>query len=116
MVEPCSNQPSSSPLLTFDVAGKLRAARASGVEHEIEEMQADARHQNGRDRHQRQRVAGFQPCADHRALVLAEQPLDPLQRDRIDVPGVAMDQRDPLDMRVMRRVEAVIHARRQPQA
>ena len=53
--------------------------------------------------------------SDHRALVLAEQPLDPLQRDRIDVPGVAMDEGHLLDPAVMRRVEAVIHARRQPQ-
>ena len=60
-------------------------------------------------------LAGRQTRADHRALVLAEQPLDPLQRDRIDVPDVAMDQRDALDMRVIRRVEAVIHARGQPQ-
>ena len=33
----------------------------------------------------------------------------------IDVPGVAMDQRHPLDARVVGRVEAVIHARRQPE-
>ena len=52
---------------------------------------------------------------DHRALVLAEQLLDPLQRDRIDVPGIAGDEGDLLDPAVMRRVEAVIHARGQPQ-
>ena len=53
--------------------------------------------------------------ADHRALVLAEQPLDPLERDRIDVPGVAGNVGDLIDAAVVRRVEAVVHARGQPQ-
>ena len=78
-------------------------------------MQADAGDKNGGDRHQRQRLAGRKPRAHHRALVLAEQALDPLQRDRIDVPDIAMDERHPLDRGVIGRVEAVIHARRQPQ-
>ena len=52
---------------------------------------------------------------DHRALVLAEQPLDPFQRDRIDVPGIAADEGDLLDPAVGGRVKAVIHARGQPQ-
>ena len=49
------------------------------------------------------------------ALVLAEQLLDALERDRVDVPGVAGDVGHLLDAAVMRRVEAVIHARGQPQ-
>ena len=50
------------------------------------------------------------PRLKHRPLVLAEQPLDPLQRDRIDVPDIAMDERDPLDPAVVRRMKAMIHA------
>src|SRR5439155_1048644 len=86
-----------------------------GIEDDIEEMQANARNQNRRDRDQRERFPGLQAGPDDRALVLTKQPLDPLQRDRIDIPGVAMDQSYPLDPAIMRRVEAVIHARGQPQ-
>ena len=59
--------------------------------------------------------AGRQARAQHGALVLAEQPLDALERDRVDVPGVAGDVGDLLDAAVVRRVEAVVHAGRQPQ-
>ena len=61
-----------------------------------------------------QRARG-QPAADDRALVLAEQPLDALQRDRIDVPGVARDVVDLLHAAVVGRMEAVVHARGQAQ-
>ena len=50
-----------------------------------------------------------------RAFVLAEQLFDPAQRDRIDVPGVAGNVGHLLDAAIMRRVEAVVHARGQPQ-
>ena len=96
-------------------AGKVHRAPALRVERDIEEMQADAGDKNGGDRHQRQRLAGRKPRAQHRALVLAEQTLHPLQRDRIDVPDIAMDERHPFDRGVIGRVEAMIHARRQPQ-
>ena len=115
MVEPCSNQPSSSPLRTPASQENVHRPPALRVEHDVEEMQADAGDQNRGDRHQRQRLAACRRVSNHRALVLAEQPLDPLQRDRIDVPDVAMDERDLLDPAIIWRVEAVIHARRQPQ-
>ena len=60
-------------------------------------------------------AAGGERRPQYRALVLAEQTLDPLERDRIDVPGVAGDVGDLVDAAIMRRVEAVIHARFQPQ-
>ena len=60
-------------------------------------------------------AGGREPCPQERAFVLAEQLFDPPQRDRIDVPGVAGDVGHLLDAAVMRRVEAVIHARGQPQ-
>ena len=77
-----------------------------------QEVEPDARDQNGGDRHQRDDVAGGEPHAQHRALVLAEQLLDALERDRIHVPGVARNVGHPLDPAVMRGVKAVIHARR----
>src|ERR1700678_1257293 len=55
---------------------------ARGIEHDIEEMQPDAGYQNGGDRHQGQDFARCQASPDDRALVLAEQPLDALERDR----------------------------------
>ncbi len=85
------------------------------VDDQIEKVQADAGHQNGRDRHQGQRIAGGRAQTDDGPLVLAEQPLDALERDRIHVPGVAADRGDLVDPAIGRRVKAVIHARRQPQ-
>ena len=60
-------------------------------------------------------AGGGQLRLQHRALVLAEQLLDALERDRIDVPGIAGDVGHLLDAAVVRRVEAVVHAGRQAQ-
>ena len=60
-------------------------------------------------------AGGREPCPQQRAFVLAEQLFDPAQRDRIDVPGVAGDVGHLIDAAIMRRVEAVVHARGQPQ-
>ena len=53
--------------------------------------------------------------ADRRPLVSAEQPVDATQRRRIDVPDVPRHVIDLLDLAVMRRMEAVIHTRLQPE-
>ena len=58
---------------------------------------------------------GVQPAADDGALVLAKQPLDPLERDGIHVPRVARDVSHPLHAAVVGSVKTVIHARGQPQ-
>ena len=50
-----------------------------------------------------------------RALILAEQFGDAVERDRIDVPCVAGNVNDLVDDAVVWRMEAVIHAGRQPQ-
>ena len=73
-------------------------------------VQPNACDQDRCHRHQGQRFAGCQPRLNHRPFILAEQPLDPLQRDRIDVPYIAMNEGDPLDPAVMRRVKAMVHA------
>ena len=72
------------------------------VERHGETVQPDAGDQDRGDRHQGHAIAVAQPSLDHRALVLAEQPLDPLQRDRIDVPGVPGNVSDPFDAQIMR--------------
>ena len=59
IVEPCSNQPSSSPLLNGRVAGDRRGAAIVHVQHDIEEVQADAGDQDRRHRHQRDEVAAL---------------------------------------------------------
>ncbi len=75
-------------------------------------MQANAGDQDRRHRHQGDEMTGAaQPRADHRAFVLAEQLFYAPERDRIDVPGVARNVGHMLDRAVVRRVEAVIHAR-----
>ena len=71
-------------------AGDDVGAAIAEVQQHVEEMQADAGDQDGGDRHQHDALAaGGQRGFDQRALVLAEQLFDALQRDRIDVPGVA---------------------------
>src|ERR1700674_4123658 len=97
------------------VAGDHIGASLAQVQKYIEESKADAGDQDGRHRHQRQHRAGGDPTADHRTLVLAEQPRDALQRDRIDVPGVAGNVVDLLDPAIGRRMESVVHARGQTQ-
>ncbi len=100
-------------LAEIGVAGDDVGSAVSQVEQHIEEVQPDARDQDRRHRHQREElVRGLEPAADDRALVLAEQILDSLQRNRIHVPRVAGDIGHLLDRAVMRRVEAVVHARR----
>jgi hypothetical protein len=63
----------------------------------------------------RQQLARRQPALDDGALVLAEQVFHALQRDGIDVPGIAGDVVHLLDPAVAGRVKAVIHAGGQPQ-
>src|SRR5262249_42708059 len=55
-----------------------------------------------------------QAQVENAALVAAVQPRHTLQRDRVDVPEVAGDVADVDEIAVGGRVEAVIHARRQP--
>src|SRR5712671_1444396 len=74
------------------VARKYTRPRGLRIEDDVKEMQADAGLENCRDRHQGQRFTGSQAGSNDRPLVLAEQPLNAFQRDRIDVPGVAMDE------------------------
>src|SRR5215831_20381270 len=79
-------------------------------------MQADAGNQNGSNWYQCQKVScASQSRLDYGPLVLAEQFFDAPQRDRIHVPGVAGNVSHALDTAVMRRMESMIHARRQPQ-
>ena len=106
-------------LLAFAVAriaGDDVGAAMAQVEQHVETTQAYAGDKDGGDRDQGHRMAaGREPGAHDGAFVLAEQPLDPPERDRIDVPGIARHVDDAFDAAVVRRVEAVIHARGEPQ-
>jgi hypothetical protein len=73
-------------------------------------MQTDAGHQYGGDRHQGHGVRAGKRGLENGALVLAEQPFDPPQRDGIDIPGVAGNVGDAIDAAVVWGVEAVVHA------
>ena len=98
------------------VAVDLAGAAVVHVHRHIEKMQADTGHQDRGDRYQGHQMTGSpKPRTDHRTLVLAEQFLDTSERDRIDVPGVARDVGHVLDDTIVRRVEAVIHARSKPE-
>src|SRR6516165_9896996 len=98
------------------VAGDDIGSAMLEAEQHVEKVQADAGDKHGRDRDQRNGVAaGGQSRAQQRAFVLAEQLFDPPQRDRIDVPGVARDISHLIDAAIVRRVETMIHARRQTQ-
>jgi glycosyltransferase involved in cell wall biosynthesis len=97
------------------VAGDDVGAAVPQMQAHVEEMQPDARHEDGRDRHERERHAVREPSTQHRAFVLAEQAIDAPERDRVHVPGLAFDVAHLLDAAVMRRMKAVIHAGTQPQ-
>ena len=62
MVEPCSNQPISSPLRERGVAGDDVRAAIAQVQQHVEKLEADAGDQDRRHRHQgdaaRPRAAG----------------------------------------------------------
>ncbi len=97
------------------VAGNDVRAPIAQVQQHVEKLEANARDQDGRHRHQGEQRARRQAAADDGPLVLAEQPLDPLERDGIDVPGVARDVIHLLDAAIVGRVKAVVHARGEPQ-
>ena len=56
MVEPCSNQPISSPFRSGASQGITSGPRSAGAA-QVEEVEPDAGHQDGRHRHQRDHVA-----------------------------------------------------------
>ena len=94
MVEPCSNQPISSPLARRTSGGwavQSRSLRPTGMSRK---RKPDVRHQDRRHRNERDDLAAAEVEPKHRALVLAVDLLDALQRARIDVPGIARDVRD----------------------
>ena len=53
--------------------------------------------------------------SQHRAFVLAVEFVDPPQRRRINVPGVARNVGDVFNAAIVRGMEAVVHARCEPQ-
>ncbi len=78
-------------------------------------MQANAGDEDCRDHNQSHSMATRQRHPHDGAFVLAEQTLDAFQRDRIDVPSITGIVNHLIDQTIMRRMEAVIHARREAQ-
>ena len=107
------------PLGEVRVAVNRVGSVVAQVEQHIQKVEPDAGDQNGRDGYQRNRLAckrpAVQPGAQKGTLVLAKQFLHPLQRNRVDVPGVAGKVTHPLHRAVLRRVKAVVHAGAQAQ-
>ena len=109
IVDPCSNQPSSSPPSHARRTGDVGCATIVHVHHDIEEVQPDAGDQDRRHRHQRQRMAARREAKpQHGALVATEQALDALQRNRVHIPGVARHVGHALNRRVVRGLAAVV--------
>ena len=116
IVDPCWNQPISSPLHRGTSKGTVRGPSRRRSRHASKKVEADACHQDGRDGNQCDGMAGAgKPGPDQGPLVLAEQAFDALESDRIDVPCIAGDIGDRFHTAVMRRMEVVIHGRCKPQ-
>ena len=88
MFEPAQFFPLAKCVCAWNFVGAFPAQ----VHQDIDCMKTDARHQNGGDRNDRQRMIG---CADsssqNGALVFTEQTFDPLESDWIDIPDVAAE-------------------------
>src|SRR5208283_936568 len=103
-------------LAQIRVAGKNFRSLVIDSERHVEELEAHAGDEHRSDRREGDCVPRRgEPAPNHRALVLAEELLDAPQGDGIDVPYVARDIGHLIDMALMRRMEAMIHARHQPQ-
>ena len=86
-----------------------RYLRLSGYGNEVE---PDARYENGGNRNERQvRARRRKLKGKDRALVLAEELLHPLKRDWIDVPGISGNVSHAAHSTVARCMKPVVHAR-----
>src|SRR6202165_1066133 len=103
-----------SHFLPFAERGPARDCGVPAVPHvqqDVEKMQTDAGDQNRGHWHQGNHDAGgAEHRGNDRALVLAEQFRNAVERDRIDIPRIAGNIGDHVDGAVVRRVEAVVHA------
>ena len=89
IVEPCWNQPISSPFASGTFSCVVRGPPRTDIVR-AEKVEADACHQYRRDGNQGDGMTGAgKPDLDRRSLILAEQALDAFERDRIDVPRIA---------------------------
>ncbi len=118
MFKPAHLLPFSKARIAGDIMVHIKlAAAGSKMPKRIAEMKSNASDQNRGDRNEQNGLSGLCEFATHhRPLVFAEQLLHPLERDRIHIPGIAGDVVHPLYRKVVRRVEAVIHARGKPKS
>ena len=97
------------------IAGDLTGPPSALVQEQVQESQPDRGHQDRRHRHHGHGSPIGQAHPHHGALILAEQRLDPAQRDGVHVPGVARDGGDPLHRAAFGAVEAMVHVRSESQ-
>ena len=113
IVDPCWNHPISSPLVSDTSKGIVRRPSRRKSVRASRKSEADACHQDRRDRNQCDGMSGAgEPDPYRGSLILAEQALDALESDRIDIPCIAGNVVDGFHTAVMRSVEPVIHGRR----
>ncbi len=116
MVDPCSNQPISSPLrrgASQEMAPAARRPSCRRTSTKRSRIPATSTAATGT------RVTTWpgrrEPDPEDRPLVLAIEARDAPERTRVDVPGVAWDVGNLLDAAVVRGMEAVIHACGEPE-
>ena len=98
------------------MAGDSARAAVPETQRFIKKVELNAGDEDRPHRHERDQLGRTrEPERNHDAFVLAEQATDALQRRRVDVPGVARDVLDAVDVAVEGRVETVVHAGGQPQ-
>ena len=117
MVEPCSNQPISSPLRERRVAGDLVRPAVAQVQAHVERSAGGCSPPGSRPPARAASAMAARPEPQRAAprARCGRTALDALQRDRVHVPGIAREVGDVLDRAVVRRMEAVVHARGQAQ-
>ena len=103
MVEPCSNQPISSPLENRASHGiTLRPAWRASLSRS-RKAELDAGDKNRGDRHQRYGVpTRGKPGLQYSAFIPAKEFIDAFEGTRIDVPGIARNVGDLFDPAIMR--------------
>ncbi len=104
------------PLPEIHVAVELVRTAMARMQQRRDEVQSQAGDQHRGDGHNRQRpAAAIQARADDRPFVSAEDALDAGKRVRVNVPDVAGKVRHVRNTAVVRGVEPVVHAGREPQ-
>lgn len=97
-------------LAEVGAAGNTVGTAVLELERVLKEVQLNAGDQNGGDRHQRHaQAAVVEAQINDGAFVFAVKPFDAFEGDRIDIPSIARNVGDAVDMAVVRGVKAMVH-------